>query len=103
MAVQTTSIHTLFADALDLTNSAENTVIAPGVTLASDFEDGVVSKSDAQTLINHGSIIATENATSAVVFGQPASLVVNAPDGSITGYVGVEVGDGDSAINFGSI
>jgi len=100
MPVITTDSHTDFAVALDLIGSA-TTIIAPLVTIAADDFFAVRALLANTTLINHGAVLAPAN--DALIFPSSGGLIINASDGTITGFQGIAFQANDSAINFGSI
>jgi len=78
-------------------------MIAPGINVASDLGNGVVTSQPNSSLVNHGAILA---ATLTGVDFEHASTgqIVNAADGSITATTaGLQSLDLHAATNFGSI
>jgi serralysin len=101
MPAQTTNIH-VSGPTVGLSFQSQSVwVIAPGVTVASDDNDGVRMDHGFSWLINHGTTIGADS----IVVGFNNNSIENAADGQISGNYGVCFVSGgySSGVNFGSI
>jgi Ca2+-binding RTX toxin-like protein len=103
MPVQVTNIHktALNDDGIKFASPGLSWMIAPGVVVASDVENGVSSTLLNSSLINRGAIVA---GSYGVLFAGNDGQIINSAEGTITALSGIGIGGhDDDTINFGSV